>query len=87
LTDSNSWREQAACRGKGETKIFFPENNVTPSLAIARCNTCPVNRACLEYALSNPDEQGIWGGRTAAERNRLREHIGRVASRVKEVTD
>ncbi|HMS32310.1 MAG TPA: WhiB family transcriptional regulator [Candidatus Saccharibacteria bacterium] len=79
MTDSNSWREQAACIGE-ETKIFFPENNVTPSLAIARCNTCPVNNACLEYALSNPNEQGVWGGKTRTERDRLREHIGRVAS-------
>ena len=36
------------------------------------CARCPVRKQCLEYALANPDLQGIWGGLGPAERNRLR---------------
>lgn len=35
------------------------------------CSTCPVQQACLRYALDY-DVDGVWGGTTAAERRRLR---------------
>ena len=39
--------------------------------AKAICNACPVQMACLEYALQN-NTAGIWGGLTERERRRLR---------------
>ncbi len=36
------------------------------------CSTCPYQLRCLEYALKNPIEQGIWGGTTEYERKKMR---------------
>lgn len=36
------------------------------------CKTCPVRMQCLEYAMSNSDLQGIWGGLTPKERQGMR---------------
>ena len=33
---------------------------------------CPVRDECLDYALADPSLQGVWGGRTDAERRVLR---------------
>jgi hypothetical protein len=34
------------------------------------CNNCPVQMACLEAAIVNREEFGIWGGSTAGQRKR-----------------
>ena len=36
------------------------------------CQSCPVQKECLTYAVANPDLQGIWGGLTPKERLQLR---------------
>lgn len=36
------------------------------------CQSCPVQKQCLTYALGNPELVGIWGGLTSRERSRLR---------------
>jgi WhiB family redox-sensing transcriptional regulator len=36
------------------------------------CNSCPVKDLCLEYALVNGEEYGMWGGMTPRERQALR---------------
>lgn len=44
----------------------------TNQVATARayCGPCPVSRDCLVFALMNPENWGVWGGHTAAERKR-----------------
>jgi WhiB family redox-sensing transcriptional regulator len=32
---------------------------------------CPVQGACLEYALSRREKEGVWGGCTERERRRI----------------
>lgn len=32
------------------------------------CGKCPVAQQCLEYALANREEFGMWGGRSPKER-------------------
>ena len=32
---------------------------------------CSVRTACLEYALSNRERDGVWGGNTERERRRI----------------
>lgn len=39
------------------------------------CNTCPVQRECLDYALRH-DVEGIWGGKYHSERKQLRRKLG-----------
>ena len=58
-----SWREHAACLGH-DVAVFFPERGTSPEPGKAICATCPVRAECLAAA----DDDGIWGGTTAAER-------------------
>lgn len=68
------WRDQAACGGMS-TEAFFPEQPGRPGdphrAAIEICATCPVRTECLEYALSNDERWGIWGGKTPRQRLRI----------------
>lgn len=36
------------------------------------CNTCPVQQECLDLAIENEEEAGVWGGMTLAERGRYK---------------
>lgn len=45
--------------------------------AKAVCIACPLTKACLEYALKTPSLEGIWGGTTKEERQRLRKKLRR----------
>jgi WhiB family redox-sensing transcriptional regulator len=38
------------------------------------CRVCPVKLTCLNLALANGQEAGIWGGTTEDERRRLLRH-------------
>ncbi len=35
------------------------------------CATCPVTATCLEYALENRIDHGVWGGCSERERRRI----------------
>ena len=35
------------------------------------CRDCPVKTACLEYALANHIDHGVWGGTSERERRRI----------------
>jgi len=68
------WREAAACAGL-ETSLFFPsaeDDQVRLSAARQVCAMCPVQEACLAYAIESRQTVGIWGGATTRERRRLR---------------
>lgn len=39
------------------------------------CFSCPYQAACLEYAMSEPDLVGIWGGTTEKQRNAARRGV------------
>lgn len=74
--DGEGWRERAACRHT-DADLFFPAGNTGPAVeqihaAKAVCRSCPVQEACLQFALESNQEAGIWGGRDEDERRRLR---------------
>jgi WhiB family redox-sensing transcriptional regulator len=72
------WQAKAACRGP-HASIFFPpshferkdEKEAREGRAKAICTTCPVRRACLDYALRIREPHGIWGGLNEAERKQI----------------
>lgn len=64
------WRELGACRGL-EPSIFYPEDDAEAEDAKAVCEHCSVRVACLEFALSAREKQGVWGGATERERRRI----------------
>jgi WhiB family transcriptional regulator, redox-sensing transcriptional regulator len=80
------WRRDAACRGE-DPNLFFPATTTTGSSATTQladqteaakafCRTCPVREECLEFALINNQEAGIWGGLDEDERRKLRRDRG-----------
>ena len=64
------WRQKAACRGV-DPDIFYPVSDEEADDAKAICAACPVQRACLEWALTSRESDGVWGGATERERRRI----------------
>ena len=74
--DDDDWRALAACRSV-DANLFFPTGTTGSALAQVQaakafCRSCPVQRACLEFALETNQENGVWGGKDEVERRRLR---------------
>jgi WhiB family redox-sensing transcriptional regulator len=63
---------------------FFPSDGVGVDAARRICADCPVKSLCLEYALANRIDHGVWGGTSERERRRILRQR-RVASRVADV--
>jgi WhiB family redox-sensing transcriptional regulator len=56
-------------------ELWFPESGgESHALRQAKqyCEECPVKVQCLNFALANREEYGIWGGLTVRERQKLR---------------
>lgn len=51
------------------------DSDTTKRTAIIKslCDNCKVQSHCLEFALSNREPYGTWGGKTTPERNRILE--------------
>ena len=66
-----AWRDHAACRGTNPD-LFHPERGDTETVraALAVCAACPVQPECATASAREPI--GIWGGTTAAQRERNR---------------
>lgn len=65
------WEVEAACHGMGPDE-FFPDSALeVPETARRTCAVCPVRKDCLEWAITNDEKDGIWGGLSAGERSRL----------------
>jgi WhiB family redox-sensing transcriptional regulator len=65
-----TWKLAGACRFSN-TDMFFPASDTDAVEAKAVCERCPVQEPCLEYALEVREPEGIWGGRTFAERRSI----------------
>jgi WhiB family redox-sensing transcriptional regulator len=66
-----SWRLEALC-AETDPEAFFPEKGGSTREAKRVCTGCAVRSECLEFALSNDERFGIWGGLSERERRRLR---------------
>jgi WhiB family redox-sensing transcriptional regulator len=69
-TKALAWRQKAACRGV-DPDIFYPVSEEEAEEARAICRACPVLESCLEWALTNRERDGVWGGATERERRRI----------------
>lgn len=73
--DRPAWQEHALCAGMPQDGLFFASDDQGEKalqLAVQLCRRCPVRCDCLDYALTNREEHGIWGGLTSVERKRIR---------------
>lgn len=66
-----AWQSDALC-SQTDPEAFFPEKGGSTREAKKICQQCEVSSDCLEYALSNDERFGIWGGLSERERRRLR---------------
>ena len=69
------WWGYRACAGK-PIELFFPERqgraHCDYSEGMKICSTCGAREECLEQALTEPELDGLWGGKTPYERKKLR---------------
>ena len=65
-----AWMESGKCR-EVDPDIFFPSDGVGVIRAQKICGACPAQAQCLEYALENHIDHGVWGGRSERERRRI----------------
>ena len=70
-TGDRTWQDYANCLGV-DPDLFFPERGASTKEAKEVCRGCVVREDCLEYALSNSEKFGIWGGMSERERRRIR---------------
>ena len=64
------WMAEGNCSTESPS-VFFPSDGVGVEVARRICATCPVKLQCLEYALTNGIDHGVWGGASERERRRI----------------
>ena len=76
------WHQYAACFDQGYDAFFGADTEVRPALTIRQvksaqevCAVCPVFANCLEQALYNNEEYGIWAGTTGRTRRRIQKMV------------
>lgn len=64
LESTDSWRENAACRGRSD--LFYSERIKELQFEAERMcwNDCPVQKECLTHAVKTRQNEGTWGGFT-----------------------
>ncbi|MFG3429579.1 WhiB family transcriptional regulator [Streptomyces californicus] len=81
------FRHRALCREE-DPDLFFPIGSTGPALlqieeAKAVCRRCPVMDQCLQWALENRQDSGVWGGLNEDERRSLKRRTARSRQRNK----
>ena len=64
------WMTAGKCQDMPPS-VFFPNDGVGVEIARRICANCPVKAPCLEYALLNRIDHGVWGGSSERERRRI----------------
>ena len=65
------WQDQGLC-AETDPALFHPADGIHAEPALRICAACPVRAECLQWALANDEEWGVWGGTTERERQRIR---------------
>jgi WhiB family redox-sensing transcriptional regulator len=65
-------RATGLCKGS-DPLVFYPpsEDDSLAEQAKTICGMCAVRQTCLEFALTNREKHGVWGGLTERERRRV----------------
>jgi len=61
-----------------DPELFYPDQGGSPEPARIICRKCPVIAQCLQYAIANNIQYGVWGG--MSERKRREFAAGRASS-------
>lgn len=76
------WLTEARCRTE-DPELFFPVGNTGPAVdqieqAKTICRECKVVNHCLEYAIKENQDNGVWGGLSEDERKSLKRKYARA---------
>lgn len=71
LGDGSDWMSAALCSHSQRPNLWFPERGESTAPAVGVCSRCPVKAECLDYAIENKIEDGIWGGESALGRRKI----------------
>lgn len=77
-----NWRSKAACL-QVDPELFFPIGSTGPAMAQADrakavCAACMVAEVCLQWAIENNQDSGVWGGRSEEERRAMKRKAARA---------
>jgi WhiB family redox-sensing transcriptional regulator len=79
----------AACAYTSNPDKFFPKNQKefedNSHLTLGLCGSCIEREACLQFALDNDEEHGVWGGLSPAQRERIAPKRERTSSRIRHI--
>lgn len=64
------WMARGRC-SELPPSTFFPSDGAGVEVARKICAECPVATECLEHALVNRIDHGVWGGCSERERRRI----------------
>lgn len=69
-SSETKWMAEGNCASKPPS-MFFPSDGVGVERAKLVCEDCPVSSRCLEYAIENRIDHGVWGGTSERQRRRI----------------
>jgi WhiB family redox-sensing transcriptional regulator len=69
MTEENHWQFKVVCSPK-DFDLFFSNAKGKRAQALALCGACPVSNQCLDHAIENNIEHGIFGGKTPEQRRK-----------------
>jgi len=70
FTAPPEWTGQALC-AQADPDEWFPSRGGPINRAKAICGRCPVTALCLDLALTNREEHGVWGGLGPRQRSAI----------------
>lgn len=66
-----AWMLDADC-ARTDPETFFPDIGMSNKRAKAICETCPSKAPCLQWALDNNEQYGVFGGTSRADRQQIK---------------
>lgn len=68
-SDPWPWMADGVCQG-ADQDVWFPGRGESFVEAVEACGRCPVARECLDYAIAEGIDVGVFGGLTPGQRRR-----------------
>lgn len=72
IGDSPQWQARGLCRQTDPDMFYAPPSKKAAEAAKRICGRCDVRAECLQWALANDEEYGIWGGTDPQEREAMK---------------
>lgn len=75
IVDNNAtdpWKGAVCRSGRYDPELWWAGTHRDSAQAVRICGTCPIQRTCLRYALTEPERYGVWGGLSETKRTDVR---------------